>query len=64
MLKLKQIVKFSICAFCVDEVLEGVDYFFDGEYFLGFLMLGLVDDAIGALPHPLQNLKLAVDLIF
>ena len=64
MFKLKEVVELSVGPFSVDEVLESIDNFFDGDYFMIFFMCGFVDDAVGAFADLGLYLIFPIDLIF
>ena len=49
MSELKQVIKLSIGAFGIGDVLIGVAYLFDREYLMGLFVFDFVDLTVGAL---------------
>jgi hypothetical protein len=64
MIQLQEIVEFTIGTFGIDQILEGVYDFFNGDYSLSFLVLGLVDDAVGAFAYFGKVLVVFKDVVF
>jgi hypothetical protein len=64
MIHLQEIVQFTIGAFGIDQILVGVDDLFNGDYFLSFLVLNLVDDAVGAFAYFGKVLVVFKDVVF
>lgn len=64
MFKLQKVVKLAIGSFGVDEVLEGIDYFFDGDNLFIFFMLRFVDDSVCSFTNFVDYFIVFIDLVF
>ena len=64
MLHLQKIIKFSVGAFGVNQILEGVDDFLYGYDKFAFFVDSFVDDTISALADFFLHLIVSIDVIF
>ena len=64
MVDLQKVIKLPICSFGIDKVLKSINNLFDSDHPPRFLVFGLIDDPIGALPNLLYNLIFFIDLVF